>query len=184
MSRALSPDVLMFPKDGLNRTTRTHRPSALGRGGLTDSDGDGIRDKEITGRLMPFEFTMLTYQTETAVQTAALMVSCLDQLGIVCTSSQPNSPYWPTANRNTSLAAMGGWGGQRSDTSRHMYATDGRNYGYYSNPRVDELLSAGGRLITRAARDLRRDTSCYGRINRTPGCLTVMPYAFTKVLWI
>ena len=38
----------------------------LDEAGWTDSDGDGIRDKEINGRIVPFEFTLNTYQTETA----------------------------------------------------------------------------------------------------------------------
>ncbi len=39
----------------------------LDEAGWTDSDGDGIRDKEINGRRVPFEFTLLTYQTETGM---------------------------------------------------------------------------------------------------------------------
>ena len=34
----------------------------LDEAGWTDSDGDGIRDKEINGRRVPFEFTLMTFQ--------------------------------------------------------------------------------------------------------------------------
>src|SRR3712207_8890923 len=44
---------------------------------------DGIRDKVINGQVVPFEFQLMTYTTETGVQAATLMKECLEQIGVI-----------------------------------------------------------------------------------------------------
>ena len=70
-----------FPKNGPQpyHQDLDKAEDLLDEAGWTDSDGDGIRDKEINGRRVPFEFTLLTYQTETGIQAATLMKECLGQ---------------------------------------------------------------------------------------------------------
>lgn len=120
----------------------------LEEAGWTDSDGDGIRDKVINGRVVPFEFTLLTYQTETGLQASTLLKECLDQIGVICHVKPTEFAALVDAVQNRSFeAAMGGWGsGTDPDTSANMYVTgETRNYGSYSNPRVDELYEQGHR---------------------------------------
>ncbi len=159
------PTSWMFPQDGPEpyHQDLTKAAALLDEAGWTDSDGDGIRDKEINGRLVPFEFTLLTYQTETGVQAAALMKSCLDQLGIVCNVKPTEFTVLVDSQQQHKFeAAMGGWGaGNDPDTSANMYATDeGRNYGHYSNPRVDQLFEQGRRET-----DHEKRKAIYGEIH-------------------
>ena len=60
-----------------------------------------------------------------------------------------------SVQNRTFEAAMGGWGsGTDPDTSANIYATgESRNYGSYSNPRVDELYEKGRREFDRAKRE-------------------------------
>jgi peptide/nickel transport system substrate-binding protein len=54
----------------------------LDEAGWTDHDGDGVRDKEINGRLVPFEFTMLVSQQPHRIKICTLLKENLDQIGI------------------------------------------------------------------------------------------------------
>jgi peptide/nickel transport system substrate-binding protein len=120
----------------------------LDEAGWTDGDGDGIRDKMINGRRVPFEFTLLTYQTETGLQASTLLKECLDKIGVICHVKPTEFAALIDAVQNRSFeAAMGGWGaGTDPDTSADTYSTgETRNYGSYSNPRVDELYEKGRR---------------------------------------
>ena len=73
------PTAWMFPKNGPQPYHQDFDKAEdlLDEAGWTDTDGDGIRDKEINGQRVPFEFTLLTYQTETGMQAATLMKECL-----------------------------------------------------------------------------------------------------------
>ncbi len=64
----------MFPKNPpeLMKQNLDKAEDLLEEAGWTDSDGDGVRDKEINGQLVPFEFQLMTSQTETGIQTATL----------------------------------------------------------------------------------------------------------------
>jgi len=120
----------------------------LDEAGWTDSDGDGIRDKVIDGRVVPFEFTLLTYQTETGLQASTLLKECLDKIGVICHVKPTEFAALIDAVQNRTFeAAMGGWGsGSDPDTSANAYVTgETRNYANYSNPRVDELYEKGRR---------------------------------------
>ncbi len=59
-------------------------------------------------------------------------------------------------------AAMGGWGsGTDPDGTRNSYATgEARNYGMYSNKRVDELFQAGLREL-----DVDKRAAIYAEIH-------------------
>lgn len=144
------PTSWMFPKDApepfhqdLDKTE-----DLLDEAGWIDSDGDGVRDKMIGDRLVPFEFTMLTYQSETGIQAATLMKECLDQIGVVCHVKPTEFAVLQQLQQDHKFeASMGGWGtGEDPDTAANLWVTgEARNYVGYSNPRVDELFELGRR---------------------------------------
>jgi peptide/nickel transport system substrate-binding protein len=146
------PTHWAFPKNGPQPFQQDLERSAklLDEAGWTDSDGDGIRDKMIDGKRVPFEFTLLTAQTETSVMTATLMKMCLDQIGVVCNVKPTEfTVLVDREQKHRFEAAFGGWGsGTDPDGTRNTYATgEGRNYGLYSNKRVDELFQKGLREL-------------------------------------
>ncbi len=115
----------------------------LDEAGWDDSDGDGIRDKEVDGRLVPFKFTLLSSETPNSIKVCTLMKSNLDQIGI----QVDVKPTEFTVLQDKSLkhqfdAMLAGWGtGTDPSTLDNIFKTGGgRNYGQYSNPRVDELF--------------------------------------------
>jgi peptide/nickel transport system substrate-binding protein len=159
------PTAWFFPKDSPKpyHQDLKRAQELLDEAGWTDSDGDGIRDKEIDGRRVRFEFELLTYQTETALQSAILFKSCLDQIGIACNVKPLEFTQLVDRQQNHKFeAAIGGWGGGTDpDTSSNMYVTgEGRNYGNYSNKQVDALFEKGRRELDRDKR-----AAIYGQIH-------------------
>jgi peptide/nickel transport system substrate-binding protein len=118
----------------------------LDAAGWTDSDDDGTRDKLIGGRRVPFEFTLLTFEQPNAIKACTLLKNNLDQLGIVC-HVKPTEFTVKTqlAIEHKFQALMGVWGtGTDPSTLDNIFKTgQGRNFGEYSNSRVDELFEAG-----------------------------------------
>lgn len=142
------PSSWMFPKNGPQpyRQDFTKAEKLLAEAGWTDSDGDGILDKEIDGQRVPFEFTMLTYQTETGLMAATLMKASLDQIGIVCNVKPTEfTVLIASVQKHQFEAAMGGWGSGTDPFSvKNIFGTgEARNYGSYSNKQVDELFEQG-----------------------------------------
>ncbi len=127
----------------------------LDEAGWVDSDGDGVRDKEIGGRSVPLEFTLLTYEQPQAIKACTLLKNNLEQIGVVCHVK----PTEFTVKNQMGLehkfqAMMAGWGtGTDPSTLDNGYKTgQGRNFGQYSNPRVDELFEQGQREYDRDKR--------------------------------
>jgi peptide/nickel transport system substrate-binding protein len=142
----------------------TKAEALLEAAGWTDTDGDGVRDKLIDGRRVPFEFTMLTFQVEIGVMAAALMKASLEPLGIVCHVKPTEFTVLVDRQQKRRFqAAFGGWGsGTDPDSSRNMYASnEARNYGSYSNKRVDELFELGLREL-----DPTQRAAIYGEIHK------------------
>ena len=115
----------------------------LDEAGWVDSDGDGIRDKMIDGRLRPFEFSILTSNRTDRVAICNLLRQNLAEIGIICHVR----PLDFTVLQEKTLqghfhAYFGGWGtGAYPDTNENLWKTgEGRNYVHYSNPRVDRLF--------------------------------------------
>lgn len=159
------PTSWLFPKEGPKPYKQDLKRAAelLAEAGWTDSDGDGILDKMIDGRRVPFEFTMLTYQTESGVMAATLMKMSLDQIGIICHVKPTEfTVLIDRQHKHRFDAAMGGWGsGTDPDGTRNSYATgEARNYGMYSNKRVDELFQAGLREL-----DVDKRAAIYAEIH-------------------
>ena len=159
------PTSWMFPEDAPQPYYQdvARAKALLDEAGWTDSDGDFIRDKLIDGERVPFEFTLLTYQTETGIQAGVILKASLEQIGIIC-NVKPTEFTVLTANqqKHRFQAAMGGWGaGTDPDSSSNMYATgEARNYGSYSNPQVDALYEQGRREL-----DPDKRAATYGKIH-------------------
>lgn len=130
----------------------------LDEAGWDDSDGDGVRDKEISGRKVKFEFTILCFSVKERIDICALLKDNLDQLGIICHIKPLEFPVLMEKTRKHDYqAAFLGWGtGADPDTSENIWSTkaitQGRNYGSYSNPEVDKLFEQGKREFDREKR--------------------------------
>jgi peptide/nickel transport system substrate-binding protein len=159
------PDSWMFPKSGGPKPYQQDLDKAedlLDQAGWKDTDGDGIRDKEIDGKRVPFKFTLLTYQTESGLQAATLMKNCLEKIGVICYVKPTEfAVLVDTVEHHNFDASMGGWGsGSDPDGESNIWGTDaGRNYVSYSNPRVDELFVKGRKEFDRDKR-----AAIYGEI--------------------
>jgi peptide/nickel transport system substrate-binding protein len=159
------PTAWMFPKNGPQpyHQDLDKAEDLLDAAGWTDSDGDGVRDKDTGGRRTPFEFTLLTYQTETGIQCATLMKECLGKIGIICNVKPTEFTVLVDAQQNRHFdAAMGGWGaGADPDTSANLFVTgEKRNYSSFADKRVDELFDEGRREFDRDKR-----AAIYGEIH-------------------
>ena len=127
----------------------------LDEAGWTDHDNDGIRDKEIDGRLVPFEFTMLVNQQPFRIAICTLLKENLEQIGVLVNVR----PVEPTTlqemmQKRSFQACFSGWGsGTDPDTTENIWKTgEMRNYCGYSNPEVDRLYAEGRRELDRGRR--------------------------------
>lgn len=140
------PTSWMFPKDDPPEPYQQDLDQAedlLDAAGWEDSDGDGIRDKELDGKSVPFRFTLLVHQRPDAIKVGTLLKECLDQIGIECFVKPTEFTVWVEKNRTKAFqASMGVWGtGADPSTRENIFGTGkGRNSGGYSNPEVDKLF--------------------------------------------
>lgn len=132
----------------------------LDEAGWDDSDGDGIRDHEIDGRTVKFEFELVVASgSDTGMKIAQLLKSNLDQIGIICNVKPTEFTVMQELARTHKFQAMtAGWGtGTDPATNKNLWTTkaleqNGRNYSAYSNPKVDALFEQGEREFDRAKR--------------------------------
>jgi peptide/nickel transport system substrate-binding protein len=139
------PTSKMFPKDGPEpfQQDLDIAEQLLDAAGWEDTDGDGIRDREVNGRVIPFEFTLVVANIEDRIRIVTLMKECLESIGIVCNVKPTEFTVLTQMQRDRKFqAAFAGWGtGADPDTTANLWVTnEGRNYGSYSNPRVDALF--------------------------------------------
>jgi peptide/nickel transport system substrate-binding protein len=151
------PTAWMFPKNPpeLVKQDLDKAEDLLEEAGWTDSDGDGVRDKEINGQLVPFEFQLMTSQSETGIQVATLMKECLEQIGVIANVKPTEFVVMQDKLLKHEFdACLGGWGaGTDPSMQSNIYGTGGqRNYGQYSNPEVDKLFEQGLRELDPAKR--------------------------------
>jgi peptide/nickel transport system substrate-binding protein len=158
------PCIGNFPEEAWWATRKKLQPykqdldkaeALLDEAGWVDHDNDGVRDKEIDGRLVPFEFSMLVSNQPLRVKIATLLKENLDQVGIRLNVRplEPTVLQQLTQDRKFQ-AYFGGWGsGTDPDSSENIWATGaGRNHVGYSNPEVDRLFAEGRRELDRTKR--------------------------------
>jgi len=161
------PTSWMFPKNDPPQPYHQDLDKAedlLDAAGWEDSDGDGIRDKKIDGKLVPFRFTLLVHQRPDAIKIGTLLKESLDQIGVECLIKPTEFTVWVEKNRTHSFqASMGVWGtGADPATQENIFGTGkGRNSGAYSNPQVDQLFRQALLEFDREKRG-----SLYGKITK------------------
>ena len=136
----------------------------LDEAGWIDHDGDGIRDKEFDGKSIPFRFTIMTANRPLSLSICTLLKENLDQIGIICEVKATEFTVMQDKARKHQFQAMfGGWGtGTDPDTGMNLWKTgEGRNYGQYSNPKVDKLFEEGRREF-----DKDKRAKIYGEIHK------------------
>ena len=159
------PTSWMFPKNTPQPVKQDldRAEDLLEEAGWIDSDGDGMRDKEIDGQVVPFEFQLMTSQSEVGVATATLMKECLERIGV--TANVKPTEFVVLQDKllkHEFDACLGGWSaGTDPDMQSNIYGTGAqRNYGQYSSPTVDELFIEGRRELDPAKR-----AEIYGKIH-------------------
>jgi len=127
----------------------------LDEAGWIDRDNDGIRDREIDGVSVPFEFTILCSQQPIALEICTLLQQSLERIGVRVNVKPTEFTVLQQLMLEKKFdASFGGWGaGADPDTSSNIWATaEGRNFGSYSNPEVDRLFVEGRTEVDRAKR--------------------------------
>jgi peptide/nickel transport system substrate-binding protein len=161
------PAAWYFPKTDGPKPYRQDLDKAedlLDAAGWKDTDGDGIRDKEINGRRVPLEFSMLAFQNETAIQCATLMKECLSKIGVTCNVKPTEfTVLYDAVEHHKFDASLAGLGaGTDPDLTSNIFATgEARNDSGYSNKRVDELFVQGRHEFDRDKR-----AALYGEIDK------------------
>ncbi len=134
----------------------------LDEAGWVDHDGDGLRDREIDGRIVPFAFTILCDHRPFRVEVCTLLQECLARVGVSCTvrSLEPHDVR-DLLRSGAFEACLVSWGaGVDPDTAESLWCSAGaRNYCGYANADVDRLFAAG-----RRERDRERRSETYARI--------------------
>jgi peptide/nickel transport system substrate-binding protein len=142
------PNSWMAPKKRLPFYERDldKAEELLDQAGWQDHDGDGIRDKKIDGKPIKFEFSILCPTIPERIKLCTLLKENLAQIGVTCNVRQLEPTVMQEMLLNHKFeAAFGGWGtGTDPDSSDNIWQTgQGRNFGYYSNPKVDEFYKKG-----------------------------------------
>jgi len=135
----------------------------LDQAGWIDTDGDSIRDREVDGKRIPFEFNILCTNAPERIRICTLLKSALEQIGVICNVRPLEFAVLQDRTLNHNFeGAFGGWGaGADPDLSYNIYGTkQGRNYGNYSNPEVDRLFVEARQEFDRAKR-----AALYGQIH-------------------
>ena len=120
----------------------------------------------INGRDVPFEFTLLTYQTETGLQASILLKECLEKIGVICNVKPTEFTVLVDAVQNrTSLKRRWAAGASASDPDTGcQHLRDDRRaetMASYSNPQVDELFEKGRREF-----DPKKRAAIYRQIHK------------------
>jgi peptide/nickel transport system substrate-binding protein len=135
----------------------------LDEAGWVDSDADGIRDKEINGRVVPFEFSLLVSNKPDRIAICNLFRENLESIGVICHIAPLEAAVFQERVFNKNYEAeMSGWAsGADPSLERNIFGTgEGRNFGSYSNPEVDRLFQEAMETF-----DRDKQAAIYGRIN-------------------
>ena len=159
------PDSWMYPK---NPAPPFHfdldkAEDLLDEAGWVDSDGDGIRDKEIDGKLVPFEFSLLVSNKPDRIAICNLFRENLESIGVACNITPLEAAVFQERVFNKNFEAeMAGWAsGADPSLEKNIFGTgEGRNFGNYSNPEVDRLFDEAMKTF-----DRDKQAEIYGEIH-------------------
>jgi peptide/nickel transport system substrate-binding protein len=135
----------------------------LDEAGWVDSDGDGIRDKEINGRLVPFEFSLMVSNKPDRIAICNLFRENLESIGVICNIVPLEAAVFQERVFEKNFEAeMAGWAtGADPSSVKNIFGTgEQRNFGSYSNPEVDKLFDEG-----KLAFDMETQAVIYGKIH-------------------
>ncbi|TWT32092.1 peptide-binding protein [Blastopirellula retiformator] len=135
----------------------------LDEAGWVDTDLDGIRDKKINGKKVRFEFSVVCPPNPLLERVCKLLKRDLGKIGVACNIKMVEFTALQQLNLDHNFeASVSGWG-----TSTDPYSTEnifgtkeGRNYGQYSNPEVDDLFEQGLREF-----DKEKRAKIYGKVH-------------------
>ena len=140
----------------------------LAEAGWKDTDSDGVLDLEVNGKKVPFRFTLtIPSGNPLYVKVASLLQASLKKLRVVCDTKELEFTTLQTKALEHDFHAltMGISSGTDPFTAENLFRTDaykdGRNWGGYSNPRVDELFKGGQREL-----DFKKRAAIYQEIHR------------------
>lgn len=135
----------------------------LDEAGWKDSDGDGIRDKMIDGKLVKFDFTIICSNIPQRISICNLLKQNLDEVGVKCAVRPLDTPIVSDfLLKKDYQANFGGWGtGADPSTLKNIWKTgEDRNFNSYSNKEVDRLLKEAELEFDRDKRN-----ALYGKID-------------------
>ncbi len=116
----------------------------LEEAGWVDNDGDGVREKEINGKKVKFEFSVMCSNQQLRIDICTSLKESLDRIGIVC-NVQPTefTVMQERAREGKFQAQFAGWGtGADPFSTENLWGTgQERNYVNYSNKEVDDLFA-------------------------------------------
>jgi peptide/nickel transport system substrate-binding protein len=122
----------------------------LDEAGWTVDPGEGWRYNEKDGNRIRFEFTLLIPQgSDTSPKIAAIFQEDLKKVGVeLKTRTLEWATFLEKVRKHEFQAEIAAWGtGTDPDTGWNLWRTEeydkGRNFGGYSNARVDELFALG-----------------------------------------
>ncbi len=158
------PTSWMYPKNPppLFEQNLDKAEELLDQAGWVDTDGDGIRDKEVNGKRIPFEFTLMVSQKPDRIGICNLFRENLESIGVICHVVPIEAAVLLERLNNKKFEAeFSGWQTSTDPfNEENVYGTgQERNFGSYSNPKVDALLKAGMKEFDRAKR-----AEIYGQI--------------------
>lgn len=119
--------------------------------GWYDSDGDGIIDKEINGKRVPFRFTLTYYVKNTLTKSICEYVAtALKEVGIVCNLNGVDIADLSAALDDKSFEAISlywGYGSPPEDPRQLWYSTGAKEKGSsnfigFVNPEIDKIIDA------------------------------------------
>lgn len=159
------PSAWMYPKKKVEpyRQNLDKAEDLLDEAGWVDSDYDGVRDKMVGGRRVPFEFSLIVSSKPDRIAICNLLRENLDSIGVICNVAPLEAAVMQQRMFTKQFqAALSGWGaGADPYTSKNIWGTgEGRNYLSFSNKEVDKLFEEGEREFDREKR-----ASIYARVH-------------------
>lgn len=135
----------------------------LDEAGWTDTNFDGLRDKEINGKSIPFEFSIICPPNPLSERVCKLLKRDLSKIGVACNIKMVEFTALQQLNLDHNFeASVSGWGTSTDPYSvENIFGTgEGRNYGQYSNKELDDLFEQGLREF-----DKEKRAKIYGKVH-------------------